>query len=924
MTSSFNSFEKILHDTPSIDTYIKDIDNYWAHTNWEGKLEPESLVEHIYNVNHTASILVSAHQLDSVIDSLISEMISGEYLKNPHDVGEYIKVLFVRTIVFHDYGKLNPNFQWSRMNNPKFNEDKSILIGSQHSKLSAFLFIHIHLKEIHAQFKSPEEQSFLWAMLFLFSNPILKHHAPYIEHDINFEKDIFNSLNFSLSFFDAVFSNSWQFFERLEKDGNGKGLLDFYDKYVSSEDSFPLYALLKCNFSLLTTADYYATGNYMQGIKVEDFGLLNDDLKERFFQSFKAIKPYNKDLFKNTSELSEVSFEDVSTISNKNLNKLRQKLAREALLALRKSSDKKLFYLEAPTGSGKTNVSLALTMELLNTNIELNKVFYVFPFTTLVTQTFKTIKESLNIGDEHIIQLHSKSGFHQPDEEKNDGNYGDANLNFINNYFINYPIILLTHIKFFDVLKGNGKESNYIHHRLANSVVIIDELQSYDPRHWDKIIFLLSKYALFFNMKIILMSATLPKIARLLKNKSLERETVNLIHSESKPKYFQNPNFSERVTFDFSLLEERKWKRPSNREQKEDFLLKLKDKLFMESELYAKTNTITPNSVKTLIEFITKKSASHFLRLLSHDKRFESYTCFLISGEILDPRRKHIINELDKEDNEKVILVTTQVVEAGVDIDMDLGFKDRALIDSDEQLAGRINRNARKSDSKVFLFDFDRESFIYKNDKRLSVDIMKQPDSYKNILITKDFDSSFYNRVNDQIIKINQSDSFINLDDYLKYFSDFKFRKINTEFKLIDSDSDSVFIPLNIPLSDIGDELSLIQSFKIPEIIDNGESYISGKDVWLKFEEIIKSGKKEDTDYYNNQIDLKRIYGLLSKFMISMFNNQIEKIKEYLDYNEDDSNHKKYGIYYMSNWQDIYSYEGGIDTEKVQESHVFI
>ena len=64
------------------------------------------------------------------------------------------------------------------------------------------------------------------------------------------------------------------------------------------------------------------------------------------------------------------------------------------------------------------------------------------------------------------------------------------------------------------------------------------------------------------------------------------------------------------------------------------------------------------------------------------------------------------------------MLITTQVVEAGVDIDMDLGFKNISLIDSDEQLAGRVNRNACKVGCEVYLFRLDNASVLYGKDKR--------------------------------------------------------------------------------------------------------------------------------------------------------------------------------------------------------------
>lgn len=59
-------------------------------------------------------------------------------------------------------------------------------------------------------------------------------------------------------------------------------------------------------------------------------------------------------------------------------------------------------------------------------------------------------------------------------------------------------------------------------------------------------------------------------------------------------------------------------------------------------------------------------------------------------------QEKEIIDFIKNIHNKNVLLVTTQVVEAGVDIDMDIGFKEKSLVDSDEQLAGRINRNSSR------------------------------------------------------------------------------------------------------------------------------------------------------------------------------------------------------------------------------------
>lgn len=174
---------------------------------------------------------------------------------------------------------------------------------------------------------------------------------------------------------------------------------------------------------------------------------------------------------------------------------------------------------------------------------------------------------------------------------------------------MDYPITLMSHIKFFNILKTNVKESNYLIHRLANSVVIIDELQSYPPRMWNKIICLISWYAQYFNMKFILMSATLPKIGKLLMANDRQDPFTYLV--PDRDKYFRNPNFCNRVSFDYSLLEKEK----PNDDTKEAYLKELFNVVEEKSYQYSTENKDNVNGVFTIVEFITKRTANTFILL---------------------------------------------------------------------------------------------------------------------------------------------------------------------------------------------------------------------------------------------------------------------------------------------------------------------
>src|SRR5690606_3354322 len=101
----------------------------------------------------------------------------------------------------------------------------------------------------------------------------------------------------------------------------------------------------------------------------------------------------NQEVFEAISKKEIPNPDDYKDQSNSNLNILRKCLAVEVIENIRENCNKNLFYIEAPTGSGKTNLSMLVIAELLRNDYrnKLSKIFYVFPFTTLITQTYASL-----------------------------------------------------------------------------------------------------------------------------------------------------------------------------------------------------------------------------------------------------------------------------------------------------------------------------------------------------------------------------------------------------------------------------------------------------------------------------------------------------------------------------------------------------
>ena len=851
-----------------------DIDEkYKAHLS-KDKQNKESLKEHIDLVYDYFLKLIEQNGLEQHLNSLFEKSANlFEEIEAKEEFITFVKYFFAKAVYWHDMGKMNPNFQKDKMLNDI--DEKSMISDSHHSPLGAYLFINHSLDELYYK-NLHDDEEILEAIIYIFGFLISKHHGVIYQYeDLNIEQEFATFLD--------KFNITTEHTKIIQTDN--RGFVSFFDAVEKNCET--LFLLSKSLFSLLIISDYYATAQFMnygnsKELKYSDFGLVNKTFVDKIYKEFYTDKFYknkkqitinqslknksNQD-FKNSTELQEKSNDNLNHLRNKLFIEVRTNLQNE----LKKNKSQNLFYIEAPTGAGKTNLSLMSVVEILKNDTSINKVFYVFPFTTLLTQTYTAIKKTLELNNTQIVQLHSKAKYNQKIESEKDGIYGDEKTNFLDNQFMNYPITLLSHVKFFDILTGISKDDNYIFHRLANSIVIIDEIQTYSPDFWSRIVCLLDMYAKNFNIKFIVMSATLPKI-----DKIIDSQFSFLV--SNKQDYFQNQNFADRVTINTDVI---------NLNKPEEIYQRLED----ESIMYQKLETTKSKKVKTIIEFITKKGADEFYKYAKKvNEIFDEI--FILSGTILESRRREIIDFIKNVHDKNILLVTTQVVEAGVDIDMDIGFKEKSLVDSDEQLAGRINRNSSKEGNKLFLFIIGKgnDKFVYKTDKRKGMDGKYQEDGKEqNVLNTKDFDK-FYDQILDVIIENNYKTYMENLNTYKTHIQNLRFN--DSYIKLINMQSVSVFVPHNI----------------------------MAKLYWNAYQKAITNQEK---DLIDKKIDIKKLSAKISKYTFSIADYPKSGI-EYLEvYGE-----KKYGYLYLKEWnaecdgKKLYSYKDGLDTSVLKGDFV--
>jgi len=765
----------------------------------------ETLMAHSHLTLEYFEKITQAKHLTPLIDDVLVRIDSVHV--------DLLKELFTNAIYLHDTGKINPYFQAKKMNNPLFKEYQNQTSSSDHSFGSSDHFIAYYLPKIATLQDRLSREKFKF-ILYAFSYHQAKHHG-------------------ALGEFEAYRKN--------EK--NPKAYWSYLDKFGIPQ--FEFYILNKLLFSLLVSSDYYATTEYMAKLPTNDFGLFSKGDKEQLTLKFTQYIQG----FKNPT----------------GINQLRNEMFKEAEKNLLENFDKNIFYLEAPTGSGKTITSINLALQLLSHNEKLNKLFYIFPFNTLVEQTKNVFDEIFD--NEFKIEVINSITPITVDEKNQENEESNYQKSYMNRLFFHAPAIITTHVALFNILFGTSKEDNFPLWQLVNSVIILDEIQSYNNHLWWYMVEFFEKYASLLNIKIIIMSATLPKLDYFLEEGKKD-SFVELICN--KEYFFTHSLFKERVKVDFSLLPEKKNKEKMTHERLFEIL---------ESQ---------PKEKKILFEFIKKQSAREFYNLIKD--RFENV--YELSGDDNKAYRQYVIN---KSKNENLIIVATQVIEAGVDIDMDIGFKDISTIDGEEQFMGRINRSCKK-EGIVYFFDMDDVDKIYRGDNRIGFDLYDE--KYRNILQNKAFDE-YYKEVLENIKR--QGDRFqnglmTNYDNFAELLKKLNYKEISKTMTLINSQNFTLYFPFQI-------DISMYEGVK--EFVDLDESFktdgkLDGQKVWEAFTELSTMD-----GYAKKQIYASKINALMQFFTFSLLKFNDKQTLPYYSY--------AYGGYYFIANYEAFIGEGKFD-----------
>lgn len=453
----------------------------------------------------------------------------------------------------------------------------------------------------------------------------------------------------------------------------------------------------------------------------------------------------------------EAALQKVNNILNSfsaetELQKVRSEIQAQAY----ESTTTEINLLSMPTGSGKTLCSLKLAMESLIKNNK-KRIIYIIPYNSIIDQT-AFIFESIFGSDVPILRHQSTYAVEDAEETDTRWIY-DAIENW------DAPFIITTSAQFFESIYGNKRNKLRRLHNMGDSILVFDEIHKLPDKYLQPCLQSISYLTKFCNSQAFLLSATMPNFEELIRKYALPNSEIkDLIPDKTKFGVFKKCKFAS-----------------STAQTEKD----LADEMCK----YHATLTIT-NRKKTAIDIYRylRNRYKHCFVLTTYQTPKDRIAMIMEIKAYLKTLQEKYPDYENVPDDEKIMVVSTSLIEAGVDLDFETVFREISGLDSILQAAGRCNREGKRSYGNVFVFDLPGNSSDHKN--TLTNKLLEKYEDIQSTECIAEYYEEYYASVTRQEdFEGNTIHSITNdLDNIL-------FEKYAMKFAYIDSNTCSVIIP---------------------------------------------------------------------------------------------------------------------------------
>ena len=435
-----------------------------------------------------------------------------------------------------------------------------------------------------------------------------------------------------------------------------------------------------------------------------------------------------------------------------------------------RSCPKGYYSLFLPTGGGKTLSSMAWALETALKH-KAERIIYVIPYTSIITQTAGIFREIF--GEEHVLEHHSDISFAGGEASQEAERYERTRL-LAENW--DAPIIVTTNVQFFESLFSHKVSRNRKVHSIANSVVVFDEVQMFPTEFLSPMLRLLEDLKHIYGTQLLFCSATLPPFD---KDHSSPFKKVNDYHQLSDA-------IQPIVPEDLELF-------------------KVFDRVIYHLEEKTYTTEVLAQALgqhaSALCVVNSRRDAAQLYRALLETGK-EAQEVIHLSRNMCSAHLKERIAEIRQRLKEDIptIVISTQLIEAGVDIDLPIVYRAMSGLDSIVQAGGRCNREGKRpAPGEVHVFSLSDGSKAIgaiaqgQHATRFLLDNDKEPTRSSMPL---ELIEAYYNCYYASIESFDTKDIGENLydEDEAKRWR-FDFEQASDAFRLIDNVDHDLFVP---------------------------------------------------------------------------------------------------------------------------------
>ncbi|UBM60789.1 CRISPR-associated helicase Cas3' [Marinilongibacter aquaticus] len=701
------------------------------------------------SISHQGVPLI--RHLESVANSCRDKINS---LTLEEDVQPTLAMLGYICGAFHDLGKATVFFQEYILSNGK------IINGPKNHALISSLFVkeisRLYLEKIDF---NKDEQALLSHFCF---TSVKRHHGKLSD----FQEELTETVN-----------KTDELKEQIDhfNEADVQQILDYFLPQIGVIYTFDAFKKYIKESVYDTTFDEFRDDYLLEG----DFPKLptNEKIKFHFYHQllFSTLLLSDKsDVILKGQTLDEsavLGFERLQKFRKENgfdsaktdLNAIQNEAFFNALNHLKKvfSINQHIYSLTLPTGIGKTMTSFGIALklrELLGKSC--SGMVVAIPFTSIIDQNFQVYERIIANSNSTLILKHHHLA--EPKYKLDDDELEIGKSSFLIETWQS-QLVVTTFVQLLNSIFSNDKSLLMKLPALANSIIILDEVQSIPYKYWELVKNALKVIGSTYKCYFILMSATQPLIF------NPENEIIELV-----------PDFKKYFTY-FNRT------RIVNKLSESHTIASFGEEVMNYLEGFPEKDC--------LIILNTKGQTREVFKQLCETETFSDDEIYYLSTLITPHERKRIFDLIKRKSKQRKIIVSTQLIEAGVDISVDAVFRCIAPLDSIIQAAGRANRyNEKRSQGEVYLYDIDElkksSSLIYGAEL-----LQKTRNIFKNIAVIEEKE---YLKIIESYFKEVRKQSDATESYFFQAIQNLEFKTLG-QFKLIEEEleTESVFIQLN-------------------------------------------------------------------------------------------------------------------------------